>query len=102
MVPTDAAHPQTAALCERIMALLDTIIAAQVDHKRTRESTKALSEVEMCRLLGYCGLGWSERHLLPSIWLDLKKQPDKASRDIVLTAFFCQTGGKRTFPAPLS
>jgi hypothetical protein len=79
---------QTAALCERIMALSDTIITGQVDRERARETTKTLSEVELCRLLGYCGLSWAERNLLPSIWLDLKKQPDKASRDTVLTAFF--------------
>jgi hypothetical protein len=48
----------------------------------------------MCWLLGYCGLGWSEHHLLPSIWFDLKKQPDKASRDTVLTAFFAKLAKK--------
>jgi hypothetical protein len=64
---------QTAALCECIMALSDTIISGQIDRERTRDTAKTLSEVELCRLLGYCGLSWVERNLLPSIWLDLKK-----------------------------
>jgi hypothetical protein len=60
---------QTATLCECIMALSDTIITGQVDREHARETTKTLSEVELCRLLGYCGLSWAERNLLLSIWL---------------------------------
>jgi hypothetical protein len=51
---------------------------------------KKLSEVEVCRLWGFCGLGRGERHLLPPIWADLKKQPDRASREAVLSAFFAE------------
>ena len=39
-------------------------------------------------------MGWSERHLLPTIWTDLKKQPDRASREAVLTAFFAKLADK--------
>jgi hypothetical protein len=49
---------------------------------------KKLSEVELCRLLGFCGLGWHEQHLLLPIWANIKKQPDRASREAVLSAFF--------------
>jgi hypothetical protein len=85
---------QTAVLCERIMALSDSILSAQVERERPSETAKKLSEVETCRLLGYCGLAWSERHLLPAIWTDLKKQADRASREAVLAAFFAKLAEK--------
>jgi hypothetical protein len=100
-VPADSMHEnarsttdntgatQTAELYNRIIALSDNILASKVgDKERPSETAKTLSEVELCRLLGFCGLGWQERHLLPPIWADLKKQPDRASRDAVLSAFF--------------
>jgi hypothetical protein len=79
---------------ERIMALLDSILTAQVERERPTEMAKKLSEVETCRLLGFCGLGWNERHLLLPIWADLKKQADCASRKAVLAAFFAQLADK--------
>jgi hypothetical protein len=76
------------------MALSDSILSSQVERERPSETAKKLSEVETCRLLGYCGLAWSERHLLPAIWTDLKKQPDRASREAVLSAFFAKLAEK--------
>jgi hypothetical protein len=85
---------QTAVLCARIMALSESILSSQVERERPSETAKKLSEVETCRLLGYCGLAWSERHLLPAIWTDLKKQADRASREAVLAAFFAKLAEK--------
>jgi hypothetical protein len=79
---------RTDEIYERLMAMTSTVLQSQVERERPSESAKKLSEPETCRLLGYCGLAWSERHLLPTIWADMKKQPDKASRDTVLAAFF--------------
>lgn len=82
----------TALLYEHIMSLSANILSAQVDRDEWPSETaaKKLSEVETCRLLlGYCELGWNERHHLPSIWADLKKQePDHHSCEAVLAAFF--------------
>jgi hypothetical protein len=77
-----------AALYDQILALSDTMLMAQMERERPAETAKKLSKVELCRLLGFCGLGWSEGHLLPPIWAELKKQPDRASRDAILLAFF--------------
>jgi hypothetical protein len=79
---------RTAELYNRILALSNNVLANKIDRDRPSETAKTLSEVELCRLLGFCGLGWQERHLLPPIWADLKKQPDRASRETVLSAFF--------------
>jgi hypothetical protein len=84
----------TAAMYERIMALSSSILTAQVERERPTETAKKLSEVEICRILGFCGLGWSERHLMPTIWADLKKQPDRPSREAVLAAFFAKLAEK--------
>jgi hypothetical protein len=90
-LPVPVTQPeQTTVLCERIMALTDSILSAQVEQERPSETAKKLLEVETCRLLGYCGLAWNERHLLPAIWNDLKKQSDRASREAVLAAFFAK------------
>jgi hypothetical protein len=56
----DTTPNHTAALCQHIMALLDTIITVQVDWEHSQDTTKNLSEVELCQLLGYCGLSWAE------------------------------------------
>jgi hypothetical protein len=45
--PADMTQTQTAALCERIMALSDTILTGQVNRERTRETTKTLSVSKM-------------------------------------------------------
>jgi hypothetical protein len=47
-LPADTTQTHTATLCERIMALSDTIISAQVDCERTHNTAKTLSEVELC------------------------------------------------------
>jgi hypothetical protein len=49
-----------AEMYERIMALSDSILSLQVEQDRPSETAKKLSDVKTCRLLGYCGLGWSE------------------------------------------
>jgi hypothetical protein len=87
--PNKMGATQTAELYNRIIALLDNILASNIDKERPSETAKMLlSEVELCRLLSFCGLGWQERHLLPPIWADLKKQLDRASRDTVMSTFF--------------
>jgi hypothetical protein len=75
-------------LMERVLALSSTMLNQQVDRERPNEMAKTLSEVAKCQILGYCGLSWSEQHLMPTIWTDLKKQRDQASRETVLAAFF--------------
>jgi hypothetical protein len=75
------------ALYNRVLALSDNVLSSMVERERPSKTAKKMSEVELCGLLGYCGLGWSDRHLLPSkIWTDLLKQPDRSSREAVLTA----------------
>ncbi len=92
--PTRETPSRTDALLERVMALSSTIMQARVDTERTSETAKKMSEVETCRLLGFCGLGWHEKHLLPKIWAELKKQPDRMSREAVLSAFFQELAEK--------
>jgi hypothetical protein len=65
--------------------------------KRTdREKTvaKRLPEATLCRLLGLSGLGWDDQALLAPVWLTLHQQSDKASREMVLRAFFQELGKK--------
>jgi hypothetical protein len=54
-------------LFNRIIALSENVLARDIDRERPNEMAKKLSEVELCRLLGFCGLGWHEQHLLPPI-----------------------------------
>jgi hypothetical protein len=79
---------QQTELHNRILALTDHILTSKVEREKPSETNKTLSEAELCKLLGFCGLSWQDRDLLPSIWTDLKKQPDRASRETVLAAFF--------------
>jgi hypothetical protein len=82
---------RTEELYTRILALSDTVMTSHLERERpTTETAKKLSEVELCRLLGFCGLSWQEKHLLPPIWANLKQQPDRASREAVLAAFFAE------------
>jgi hypothetical protein len=88
--PEDEAtsRSQQTELHNRILALSDHILTTKVEREKPSETNKTLSEAELCKLLGFCGLSWQDRELLPSIWTDLKKQPDRASRETVLAAFF--------------
>jgi hypothetical protein len=84
-----ATNPSQIELCNRVLALSDHILAAKVEREKApAETGKSLSEAELCKLLGFCGLHWHNRHLLPPVWADLKRQPDRASRETVLKAFF--------------
>jgi hypothetical protein len=58
--PDNTGATQTAELYNRIIALLDNILASKINKERPSETAKTLSEVERCRLLGFCGLGWQE------------------------------------------
>jgi hypothetical protein len=86
--PPQGDPQRTDELFNRIIALSENVLARDIDRERPNETAKKLSEVELCRLLGFCGLGWHEQHLLPPIWANIKKQPDRASREAVLSAFF--------------
>jgi hypothetical protein len=58
--PNNMGATQTAELYNRIIALSDNILASKIDKERPSETAKTLSEVELCRLLGFCGLGGLE------------------------------------------
>jgi hypothetical protein len=60
-------------LFDRILTLSSSLLDRTLDRDRPSETAKTLSKVEACRILGHCGLTWSERHLMPTIWADLKK-----------------------------
>ena len=82
-----AANRRQEEMLNRLISISETVVNKSMGTDRQSEMPKKLSEVEMCRLLGYCGLNWNERHLLPKIWTDLKKETDRASREAVLSAF---------------
>jgi hypothetical protein len=54
---------RTEDLYNRIIALSDNVLTSCMERDRPTETATKLLEVELCRLLGFCGLGWGERHL---------------------------------------
>jgi hypothetical protein len=46
----------------------------------TAKPTNTFSENQMARLLGWCGLKWTEQHLLPPLWNELLAETDSVSK----------------------
>ena len=81
---------------DRILTLSSSVVLEKTLYReRPSETAKTLLEVETCRILGYCGLTlMNERHLMPTIWTDLKKQPDCTSRETLFSVFFATLAEK--------
>jgi hypothetical protein len=57
-----------------------------------KPSNRQVPETLLCCLLGLSGLTWNEQEKLPTIWLQLYQQTDKAAREMVLRTFFQDLG----------
>jgi hypothetical protein len=94
--PPNTNH-QHATLHQAMLLAQDVITKTFKRSDREKTVAKRLPEATLCRLLGLSGLGWDDQALLAPVWLKLYQQQDKASREMVLRAFFQELG--KTVPA---
>jgi hypothetical protein len=89
----DTTH-QHATLHQAMLLAQDVITKTFEQNNHEKTVAKRLLEAILCRLLGLSRLGWDNQALLAPVWLTLHQQSDKASREMVLRAFFQELGKK--------
>ena len=101
--PTRAARPIPlgeaghATIMQHAMSLAQDVIKASTERNdRDSEKVKTLPEPLLCRILGLSGLAWDEQHLMAPIWLQLRQQTDKPSKELVLRSFFQSLSAEAT------
>ena len=73
----------TAASTEAQLSIIaKAFMEGTAAHKRSLETTTPsamgkLSEAQLARLMGWCGLGPGEQHKLPQVWAKLQRTRDK-------------------------
>jgi hypothetical protein len=86
-----------ATLHQAMLLAQDVITKTFERSDREKTVAKRLPEATLCRLLGLSGLAWADQSHLAPVWLTLHQQLDKASREMVMRAFFQELG--KTVPA---